>query len=329
MVSGDSRNCGDVVMPAIARGAAANNASFYWHLGDFRAIYLTDQDYAQEHNPKQSMQQPSTEYLASAWQDFIDNQLKPFGNLPVFLSFGNHEVIPPMTKPYAIAKFGYWLDRPEISLQRLKDDHSDETVKAYYHWQRDGIDFISLDNSADKFGEDQLEWLQAVLTLDRENDKIRAVVVGMHEALPESISVGHSMSQTLLGEETGIQVYRWLLEFKRQSKKSVYVLASHSHFYMPGIYDTEYWRKNGGVLPGWIVGTAGAERYALPDHSPREAKTCVYGYMVATVSAAEDDPVHFEFKELNESDVPTEVVNRFGKEFVHACWVANPNTCTK
>jgi hypothetical protein len=29
-VSGDSRNCGDVVMPEIARGAAKDGAKFYW-----------------------------------------------------------------------------------------------------------------------------------------------------------------------------------------------------------------------------------------------------------------------------------------------------------
>jgi len=45
VVSGDSRNCGDVVMPAIAAGAAANGAQFYWHLGDFRAIYDFDEDF--------------------------------------------------------------------------------------------------------------------------------------------------------------------------------------------------------------------------------------------------------------------------------------------
>ncbi len=43
-VSGDSRNCGDVVMPAIAAGVRRANASFYWHLGDFRAIYTFDED---------------------------------------------------------------------------------------------------------------------------------------------------------------------------------------------------------------------------------------------------------------------------------------------
>src|SRR5437868_9157417 len=43
-VSGDSRNCGDVIMPAIAAGAAKDGAQFYWHLGDLRAIYDFDQD---------------------------------------------------------------------------------------------------------------------------------------------------------------------------------------------------------------------------------------------------------------------------------------------
>jgi len=41
-VSGDSRNCGDIVMPAIAAGVHKSGAVFYWHLGDFRAIYTFD-----------------------------------------------------------------------------------------------------------------------------------------------------------------------------------------------------------------------------------------------------------------------------------------------
>ena len=49
IVSGDSRNCGDVVMPSIAAHSAPYSPSFYWHLGDFRAIYRFDQDYAQAH----------------------------------------------------------------------------------------------------------------------------------------------------------------------------------------------------------------------------------------------------------------------------------------
>src|SRR5258708_29189434 len=45
IVSGDSRNCGDVVMPSIAAHSAKNfQPAFYWHLGDLRAIYLVDDD---------------------------------------------------------------------------------------------------------------------------------------------------------------------------------------------------------------------------------------------------------------------------------------------
>src|SRR5258708_36993964 len=36
VASGDSRNCGDVVMPAIAETAKKNQAAFFWHRGDIR-----------------------------------------------------------------------------------------------------------------------------------------------------------------------------------------------------------------------------------------------------------------------------------------------------
>lgn len=34
IISGDSRNCGDLVMPAIASDAAQYHPTFYWRLGD-------------------------------------------------------------------------------------------------------------------------------------------------------------------------------------------------------------------------------------------------------------------------------------------------------
>ncbi len=58
----------------------------------------------------------------------------------------------------------------------------------------------------------------------------------MHEALPESISSNHSMDQSPDGQQSGRKVYEWLLDFKKKSGKPVYVLASHSHFYMDGIF---------------------------------------------------------------------------------------------
>jgi hypothetical protein len=328
-VSGDSRNCGDVVMPAIANDAAQQHAAFYWHLGDYRAMYRFDQDYAQEHKPK-NPDDPMliTAYLMSAWQDFIDNQLEPFGDMPVFLAFGNHELIPPKTRNELIAQFSDWLDAPAIREQRLRDNPHDHTVRGYYHWLRDGIDFITLDNaSPDEFDSAQLKWVEALLRRDASDGSVRAVVLGMHEALPESISKGHSMSQSPDGEQSGEAVYHSLLDFRQTSKKPVYILASHSHYYMKGIFNTEYWRTHGGVLPGWIVGTAGAERYPLPPNAgdAQEAKTHVYGYLLATVNADANDPIRFEFRELKESDVPAPVVSRFSQELVHACWIGNPD----
>src|SRR5690242_15320449 len=75
-VSGDSRNCGDVVMPAIASKVRQDAASFYWHLGDFRAIYDFDEDYRQV-NPKTNV----IDYENGSWPDFIRQQLQPFGDL--------------------------------------------------------------------------------------------------------------------------------------------------------------------------------------------------------------------------------------------------------
>src|SRR6476469_11035253 len=93
-VSGDSRNCGDVVMPSIAAAAAKNQAAFYWHLGDLRAIYGVDEDYqnSPEHRGKAI---EKAAYLNDAWDDFIQNQLGAFGTMPVFVGIGNHETTPP------------------------------------------------------------------------------------------------------------------------------------------------------------------------------------------------------------------------------------------
>ena len=315
-------------MPAIAQGARAHGAAFYWHLGDFRAIYRFDQDYWQLHKPGSDPSAANiASYLAGAWPDFIEHQLRPFGSMPVYLAFGNHELIPPKTRDELIAQFAHWLDAPPIHAQRLKDNPRDYAIRGYYHWQQSGIDFITLDNaSADQFDSQQMKWVEAVLTRDRSDAGIRAVVLGMHEALPHSLSSSHSMDQSAQGQESGMQVYRWLLDFKQQTHKPVYILASHSHYYMDSIFNSEYWRSNGGVLPGWIIGTAGAERYTLPAdaNEAKEAKAHVYGYLLATVTSSDTDPIHFAFHQLNESDVPQDVVQRFTSELVHSCWIGNP-----
>jgi len=325
--SGDSRNCGDVVMPAIAADALKHNVSFYWHLGDLRKISAPDEDFIQEQAQKGTPADLGM-YEKHAWDDFIENQITPWGDTPFFLGIGNHETTPPKNRAAFVEQFRRYLDRPELREQRLKDDPSATQPKTYFHWMRDGIDFIYLDNAVgSEFEAAQMQWTQGVLSRDRKDDAIRTIVVGMHEALPESISANHSMNESPLGVETGRRVYQMLLKMQNDAHKTVYVLASHSHYFMDGIFNTEYWKTNGGVLPGWIIGTAGAERYPLPPAAgdAKAAKTNVYGYLMATVNPAGEPPgtIKFKFEELKEDSIPETVVQRFTKPFVHQCFEGN------
>jgi len=77
------------------------------------------------------------------------------------------------------------------------------------------------------------------------------------------------MAETPDGVASGRHVYADLLKAQNDAHKRVYILASHSHFFMDDIFNTAYWHANGGVLPGWIVGTAGAVRYPLPPRLQR------------------------------------------------------------
>lgn len=322
-VSGDSRNCGDVVMPAIAAGVIRSGASFYWHLGDYRAIYNFDED-MQHQLEHLAAPLDIIDYEQTAWDDFIRNQITPFGKLPVFLGIGNHETIAPKTREQYLVQFADWLDAPKLREERDKDDPFSHKLTAYYHWRQSGVDFINLDNATpDQFDAAQIGWFEKTLQAAESNPQIRTVVVGMHEALPQSISENHSMNQFLVGTESGRRVYADLLKTQNQAKKRVYILASHSHYFMDGIFNTEYWRTHGGVLPGWIVGTAGAIRYALPvDHSgANAAETNVYGFLLATAKPSGE--IQFTFKHLQESDVPAAVVDRYKSEFVHWCFAEN------
>ncbi|HTS49892.1 MAG TPA: hypothetical protein VMH05_18215 [Bryobacteraceae bacterium] len=302
-VSGDSRNCGDVVMPAIASGARRDGAEFYWHLGDFRAIYMFDEDIvppARLGLPPRPMS--ISLYESMAWPDFIARQMTPFGNLPVFLGIGNHETIPPATREAWLIQFADWLDTPAIRAQRLKDDPTDHKLHGYYHWTIRNIDFINMDNaSPDQFDAAQLRWIGSLLQRDEASPEIRTIVVGMHEALPASISDSHSMSESAQGARSGRQVYEMLWHAQNSAHKRVYVLASHSHFYMENIFDTPEWK--GKVLSGWIVGTAGAVRYRLPTATgpSQKAMTDVYGYLLAT--AAPDGSISFAFQKFSLEDL--------------------------
>ncbi|MGB8130622.1 MAG: hypothetical protein WCG81_12590 [Candidatus Angelobacter sp.] len=322
-VSGDSRNCGDVVMPSIAAGAVKNQAAFYWHLGDLRAIYGVDQDYqnSPEHRGKTIQKD---EYLKDAWDDFIQHQLGAFGSMPVFVGIGNHETTPPKTREEFASKFAQWLDSATLKTQRLADDPQATAVTTYFHWIQGGVDFIYLDNAThDQFSPEQVIWLEGVLKRASANPEVHALVVGMHAALPDSVAFGHSMSDWPRGIESGRRVYSDLLNLKKKTGKNVYLLASHSHFFIDGIFNSEYLAAHGRELPGWIVGTAGAVRYALPPDAARakEARTKIYGYLLGTVH--QDGKIDFKFEEIKKSDTPAAISQRYTPQFVDFCFDKN------
>lgn len=322
-VSGDSRNCGDIVVPAIAAGVHKSGALFYWHLGDFRAIYNIDEDMSPPANLGLHNKPLETlTYLKEAWPDFIAHQMVPFGALPVFLVIGNHETVPPMSREAWLVQFADWLETPIIHKQRLKDDPADHKLHAYYHWMERNIDFISLDNATpEQFDADQMKWLRGVLARDEASPQIRTIVVGMHEALPGSTSDLHSMSESEPSKKSGRAAYEALWHAHDAAHKRIYVLASHSHFYMDNIFETPDWKDK--VLPGWIIGTAGAQRYKLPaDTSPAQhAETNVYGYLIATVTR--DGVVSFDFQRLSVEDLRAVNSSAYPDPLIRWCYDNN------
>jgi len=319
-VSGDSRNCGDVVMPTIAADARRQGVAFYWHLGDLRWLRNIDEDILRRSSdsPPPSLEQ----YQAMAWQDFIDRQLKAWAETPVFLGIGNHELYGGKSRQDFLAKFGPWVNRPAVAALRRHDDPKDTAPHTYYHWIDRGIEFIYLDNaSQDQFSEPEMQWLAGVLQRAAKDPEVRSVVVGAHTPLPNSFGSDHAMDNWPIGVASGTRAYHLLLDFKRTSGKAVTLIASHQHFYMPNAYNTAYWKANGGVLPGYIVGSAGAHRYKLPSDAPAGSKTMVYGYLLGTADAS--GAVQFEYREMREADVPPDVQARYAPGFVHWCFAEN------
>jgi hypothetical protein len=323
IVSGDSRNCGDIVMPAIAHHSAQFAPAFYWHLGDLRAIYKIDEDMAFAAQNKGEVL-TCDNYQRRAWNDFVENQIAAFGDVPFYVGIGNHEVIPPKNEEAFKRHFFDWLNLPRLQNQRQLD-REPPLPEPYFHWIQGGVDFIYLDNASNFFSDDQQTWLIRRLQSATSNPEVKSVVVGMHEALPDSIANYHSMGDNTVeprARSSGENVYKAVLAFRENSKKAVYVIATHSHFYMENIFDTPKLKEGGAKpLPGWIVGTAGAVRYPLPAGAPPTAKTDIYGYLLATVSA--DGTIQFRFEEVREPDVPHDVQQRYAPSAVPWCFAHN------
>ena len=324
IVSGDSRNCGDIVVPAIAAQSSLFTPSFYWHLGDLRAIYKIDEDIAFSRANEGSRMSCET-YHRMAWKDFAANQIGAFGNLPVYLGIGNHETIPPKNEEAFQREFADWLDQPTLRHQRELDKEPTQP-EAYYHWIQGGVDFIYLDNASDCFSDAQMNWFRHRLAAAKADADVKSIVVGMHEALPGSFSKSHAMGDKEdepLSLKTGSEAYAALLEFRKA--KPVYVLASHSHFFMENIYSTaELAAKGGDPLPGWIVGTAGAVRYPLPNPKPADpakSQTDTYGYLLGAVSS--NGKIQFSYHEISQADVPQYVWARYPTNAVLWCFEHN------
>jgi hypothetical protein len=332
-VSGDSRNCGDVVMPTIAKSVHAHNAELYWHLGDFRAGSGVDEDMQTRLGEKM----PLDEYHKIAWDDFIRHQLEPFNPTPVHLGIGNHELYMDGNTPAGreashaqfITKFDRWMGGSKT---------------AYYHWRSHQVDFITMDNSSNTgFDDAQLQWLEKVLGENRTNNAVKAVVVGMHRALPNSLACGHSMNgdpsssanDNLKSLRSGRQAYEDLWDFQNSTHKHVYVIASHSHFYMQDIFNTAYWHhhngsgSNGKLIPleGWLVGTAGARRYRLPDNLPNDSLAITYAYGYLLGSVLRDGTIDFRFKQVVEDDVPGAIMEK-RRDLVDYCFLGNRDEST-
>lgn len=323
IVSGDSRNCGDVVMPAIAAQSSRFKPRFYWHLGDLRAIYKVDEDIAFA-AANSDLALTCEKYHILAWNDFIDHQIGAFGKLPFYIGIGNHEVIPPKTEEEFKQTFAKWLDQPALHEQRMRDKEPAQP-ETYYHWIHGGVDFIFLDNAYSFFSPEELRWFHKRLDHARTDPEVKSIVVGMHEALPDSLANSHSMGDKgpqSPGTLSGAEAYKALADFHDETNKRVYVLASHSHFFMEDIFDTpKLTPNNTQPLPGWIIGTAGAVRYALPTESKPTAMTDVYGYLLGTV--APNGEIKFAFEEVHESDVPETVRQRYTNAMIPWCFAHN------
>jgi len=307
-VSGDSRDCGDVVMPKIAASIAqvskTTPVAFYWHLGDFRDGRTADRDFL-------VLNGSDDDYHKRAWDDFLERQIAPMEKVTqVFLGIGNHELIFPWwSHDEYKEKLGRFILQEPIAAQRVLDRKAGlvrDRNHIDYHFVKNGVDFIYLDNSDTyafspayllhpAFTDQQMAWLTHLLVLDRADGSITTIVVGMHAALPGSSASSHAMDDTCHGRATGQAAYDLLwnaqgLDGPPEKRKHVYVLASHAHDYQENVFASGH---PGKVLPGWIVGTAGA---------PQHRATIRYGYILFT--AKPDGTLDEEFRELTRDDPP-------------------------
>jgi hypothetical protein len=275
-----------------------------------RAIYRPDCDMGMMKDPSfkcppdrfsQTETPAQKEYLAAAWPDYIKSQIQPFKNIgvPFYLGIGNHELIPPKTRDLFRGQFKEWLTQPILQKQREADRArgiASQDGDTYFHFIFKGVDIIYLDNARiydnddPGFTQEQLNWLGAVLKKDEADPKVKTIIVGMHAALPESVARDHAMDRNCASFCNGKRAYARLALTQSKGKK-VYVMASHSHYFEEYVYDTP--EHHGHGLPGWIIGTAGAEQYR-PEIR--------YGYLLVEVTP--EGAIHSSFQRVYSDSAP-------------------------
>jgi len=93
------------------------------------------------------------------------------------------------------------------------------------------------------------------------------------------------MNESPNGIESGRRVYADLLRAQTTRTNTSTFSRAIRTITWTGFFNTAYWKQNGGVLPGWIVGDLGSGAYALPPIPPMRtgALMNVYGSLVGTV----------------------------------------------
>ena len=228
------------------------------------------------------------------WQDFLDNQMAPFGAIPFLVGIGNHEVVFPKTRVEFLSKFGPWHDTPVLRAQRLIDSPDDQSVKTYFHWIDRGVSFFYLDNASnDEFNDDAAR-------LVRTSARARCGEPGRADDRRGNAQGLAGRLQLRPQHERIAEEHRNRPPGVRQPAQGARQTAASGCTCWRAIststwktsYDSQYLREHGGVLPGWVIGTAGAQRYRLPVPSPKVATTNVYGSLLGTV--APDGEIKFD-----------------------------------
>jgi hypothetical protein len=75
------------------------------------------------------------------------------------------------------------------------------------------------------------------------------------------------------------------------------------------------------VVPGVIIGSAGAHRYLLPTTAAPGSKTHIYGYLQVTVH--DDETMDFALKEITEAEMTKHKWTNAPQAAIHECYVGN------